>query len=349
MKIAILTFSKSKNYGANLQCYALTKFLQQQGHFVEQIDIQRPRPRMSIISKILRLHENIIFPMFRRKYIDVFTKKYKTPEQLKKDPPQSDAFIVGSDQVWNPSLTKSLDPLIYFLSFVPSEKRKIAYAASFGTEKWTDEIIQPKVKELLGSFHRIGVREFEGKEICKNTFGVESEIVLDPTFLIDSYDNICGEYNEDKLTNELVYFTFKSDGEVADVVLNISKALKAKPVLLGGVRGKKGFKMRRFVSVPRWLRSIRYAKYVITDSFHCTVFCVLFRKQFLVTPAIEERNGRLFCLLETLGINDRFCKIDDLKQYGITLMNTMIDYDGVEEAKEKLRKRSIDFLKNALK
>lgn len=349
MNIAILTFSKSKNYGANLQCYALTKFLIQKGHSVEQIDIQRPRPKMSLIGKLLRLHENILFPWFRKKHLNVFTKKYKSVKQLESDPPKSEIFIVGSDQVWNPKLTSSLDPLAYFLSFVPLGRKKIAYAASFGFDQWTDEALKPKVKKLLQSFHSIGVRELEGKEICEKTFDVKSEVVLDPTFLLDSYDDICGEYDAKKKNNELVYFTFKQDKESADAILKISHALKSKPVLLCGIRSVKGFSLRRFVSVPRWLTSIRYAKYVITDSFHCTVFCILFHKQFITTSAIENRNSRLCSLLKCLDLQERFCaNCADILQHGVQLLNTPIDYNVVDSRKNKLQETSRSFLINAL-
>lgn len=349
MNIAILTFSKSRNYGANLQCYALTKFLSLKGYCVEQIDIQRPRPKMSFLGKLLRFHDNIIFPWFRKKYLNVFTKKYKTVEQLENNPPNSDAFIVGSDQVWNPNLTGSLDPLIYFLSFVPSGRKKIAYAASFGFDEWTDETLKPKVKNLLQSFHSIGVRELEGKEICKKTFDVKSEIVLDPTFLLDSYDDVCGIYESKKLSDELIYFTFKKDKKISDAVLSISYKLRSKPVLLCGIRPLKGFSLRRFVSVPNWLRSIRYAKYVVTDSFHCTVFCILFHKQFITTPAVENRNGRLRNLLDIFGLQERFCgSSTEILHHGIHLMNTPIDYNVVDSKKRIMQELSRSFLINAL-
>ena len=110
MKISILTFSKESNFGANLQCYALCKTLQNMGHQVDIIDIQLPKKRFSWYSTLLQFPQEFLFFLFRKKYLNFFTKKYKTTAELQNGQHKSDLYIVGSDQVWNPDITKRLNP-----------------------------------------------------------------------------------------------------------------------------------------------------------------------------------------------------------------------------------------------
>ena len=349
MKISVLTFSKSKNYGGNLQCYALSTYLKQLGHIVEQIDIQRPAPKMSLISRILRFSDYIFFPLFWFRYIVHYSRPYKTLKEIELNPPQNDAIIVGSDQVWNPDLTKSLDPLVYFLPFAPDTTKKIAYAASFGMSEWTDNSLAERIKPLIKDFTHIGVREVEGVQICSKVFGVESKLVLDPTFLIYSYDEICGKYDKTIKHKGLVLFKFENQQKIDSVCLELSEKLFEKPILLHGTRKISGFTLKRFVSVPRWLRTIRYAKYIVTDSFHCTVFCILFHKQFITTSYVSSRNSRIITLLNSLGLEERFCPdLKTLHERGVALMQKSINYEEVDLRKKKLQEESRNFLIQAL-
>ena len=184
MKISILTFSKESNFGANLQCYALCKVLQGMGHQVDIIDIQLPKIKFSWYTTLLQIPQDILFFLFRKKHLNYFTKKYKTADQLQKGQHKSDLYIVGSDQVWNPDITKRLAPLVYFFSFLPDDVRRISYAASFGKESWQSPTLTDKVKMLLHKFNAVGVREQTGVSICKDTFGIDARLVADPTLLL---------------------------------------------------------------------------------------------------------------------------------------------------------------------
>ncbi len=348
MKISILTFSKETNFGANLQCYALCKTLQDMGHDVKIIDIQLPERKASCISRIIRLPEKFFFNSFRKKHLDIFTRKYTSVNDLKCNPPKSDLFIVGSDQVWSPQLTKRLDPLVYFFSFLPDDARRISYAASFGTEVWNNQELTEEVKRLLQKFDVVSVREESGVKICRDVFGVEAIKVIDPTLLLPSYDNLCGTYDGRKETNHLVYFPFLRDDKEQAILADFAKSHGLKAVLLLSFRRSPGFTRKMFVPLRQWLNSIRYARLVVSHSFHCMVFCILFHRHFITIP-INGRGTRQRNLLTMLGMEDHICEdTDKLSDCLEKIYAKKIDYMRVDGKIKVIREHSLDFLRSSI-
>lgn len=350
MKISILTFSKEDNFGANLQCYALTKTLQNMGHNVNIIDIQLSPVRTHFINKLLQYYQHQYFLQFRKKNINkYFTHKYKSIEELKDNPPKSDIYIVGSDQVWNPNITKRLDPLIYFFSFLPPSATRISYAASFGFSIWENKELLPKVSQLLNLFSAISVREKEGVNICKESFNTEATEVCDPTFLLTNYDEICGEYKKEKETDNILYFKFIRNKNVENVVANYAKAQNQKYIKLLDFHKTPNSVIRPYVKVDKWLDNIRYSKLIISDSFHCIVFCILFHKNFIAMPSVENRAGRILNLLQKLNLSEHFCpNAIDLSQKIKQLANKKINYQVTEILIQEMRDKSMKFLTKAL-
>ena len=346
MKISLLTFSKELNFGANLQCYALCKTLQGMGHQVDIIDIQLPRVKFSWYTTLLHIPQDFLFFLFRKKHLNFFTRKYKTPAELQNVQHKSDLYIVGSDQVWNIDITKRLEPLIYFFSFLPDGVRRISYAASFGTDSWQSSALTEDVKMLLHRFNAVSVREQTGVAICKNTFGIDAQLVVDPTLLLDSYDGICGRYNPKHETNELIYFTFIRNKAEQRIIAEFAKVNNMQAMALRSNRSIPGLKRRTYVSVAEWLKSIRYAKLVVTNSFHCMVFCIIFHKKFVAVPAHTGRTTRQEGLLEQLGLSDHFCKdTNDLYSTMEHVVNKEIDYSVIDRKIREMREESCDFLK----
>ena len=346
MKISILTFSKESNFGASLQCYALCKTLQSMGHRVDIIDIQLPKIIFSWYTTLLQIPQDFLFFLFRKKHLNFFTRKYKTTAELKDGQHKSDLYIVGSDQVWNPDITKRLNPLVYFFSFLPDGVRRISYAASFGTDSWLSSSLTEEVKMLLHRFNSVSVREQSGVAICKDTFDIDARLVADPTLLLTSYDEICGKYAPQRETNELVYFSFVRNKEEQRIIAKFSKANHLQAIALRSNRSIPGFKQRVYVSVAEWLNSIRYAKIVVTFSFHCMVFCILFHKKFVAVPAKSGRAARQESLLAQLGLSDHFCKdTSDLYKTMEHVIHKDIDYAVIDKKIKKMREDSLNFLK----
>lgn len=348
MKISILTFSKESNFGANLQCYALCKTLQSMGHQIDIIDIQLPKIYFSWYTTLLQIPQDFLFFLFRKKHLNYFTREYKTTTELKNAQHRSDLYIVGSDQVWNPDITKRLDSLVYFFTFLPDDVCRISYAASFGTDSWLSPALTEEVKALLHKFNTVSVREQSGVAICKNTFGIDARLVADPTLLLSSYDDICGKYSPLHETNELVYFTFIRNKDEQRIIAEFANNNHLQAISLRSNRPISGFKQRAYLSVAGWLNSIRYAKIVVTFSFHCVVFCILFHKKFVIIPAKAGRAARQESLLAQLGLSDHFCK-DTSALYKTMeyVINKDIDYAVIDEKIKKMREESLDFLKEA--
>lgn len=346
MKVSILSFTKETNFGANLQCYALCKTLQSMGHEINIIDLQLKRYKMPWYSVVLRLPMVYLFIKFRKQHLNYFTRRFKNIEDLRQNCPKSDLFIVGSDQVWNPDVTKRLDPLIYFFSFLPKGVRRISYAASFGTADWRFPELTEKVKQMLLQFDAVSVREESGVVICKEVFDIEANVVLDPTLLLSSYDDICGEYNSTRETNELVYYTFVHDQMVQKVLANFAKDHSLKAVVLRSNRKYPGFTRKMYVSVAGWLNSIRYSKLVVTTSFHCMVFCIMFHKKFVIVPGKTDRSTRHKSLLEKIGLSDCYCDdVNELYKKLDLVYNSQVDYSIIEKKINMLREDSMLFLK----
>lgn len=344
MKINILTFSKVNSFGANLQCYALTKIIKDMGHDVKIIDLRLPLKKGRFLGRIGDLFCTIQFEKFRRKYFPKFTRKYKDSCELLKHPPIADCYIVGSDQVWNSSIIQRLYPSFY-LDFVPDGKTRISYAASFGTENLPVSDEDSRIKEFLSRFNSISVREISALENLKSKFNINGKVVLDPTLLINDYDEIISpkKYGD----RELVSFRLAIEANYVERVRKISNQLNLDPVFLNNRRKILGAKYRPFVNVGEWLKSISNASFVITDSFHCLVFSLIFRKNFIVVPSYPERATRLIGLLEMLGISGRFySNLDDLE--GKQEWVEPINYDSVYSRLSQVRDESLLFLRDAI-
>ena len=350
MKISVLTFSKEDNFGANLQCYALLKTLTSMGHQVDIIDIQLPLVKMGLISRLTRIGQHYNFMQFRRKYFNSsFTKKYKSANELENNPPVSDMYIVGSDQVWNPAITRRLDPLIYFFSFLPSDACRISYAASFGSSAWNDEKLLPRVSELIKKFSAVSVREAQGIKICREIFHINAIEVCDPTFLVPDYDDVCGKYDKNKETDNIIYFKFVRNKRIENIIEHYAKSGNKKYIKLLDFHKTRGSVIKPYVSVKRWLEYIRYSNMVITDSFHCMVFSILFHRQFIVLPSMKTRSGRMKNLLDKLNLSERFCVDEiDLSSKIDYLMSRKIDYKSIQPIIEDMRFQSLSFLSNAI-
>jgi hypothetical protein len=336
MKVGIVTFHKANNYGAVLQCYALAETLKKMNHHVELID--------------LPLHGKIkgFRAQLRDKFISRAFLHFKTNllplESIDKD--NNDVFVFGSDQVWNPQITKE-NHLLYFGSWVKPEAKKIAYAASFGLSTWDFPKYTQGVSEQLGSFKSLGVREATGVDICKQDFNLDSEKVVDPTLLLN-FTDYSRLFKKKPKNGSLACYIFLKDENKMEPIRQMGVNCKLQPILLNDFRLRKGIKSVPFPTVANWLSHIEASDFVLTDSFHCMVFAILFKKNFIAMPAIPSRAGRMKSLLADLGLASRFFEdINDVNQSPILLEN--IDYQKVDEKIKLLRESSLTFLQKALK
>ena len=363
MKIAILTLPLHTNYGGILQCYALQTVLQRMGHDVKVLS--KPRYGLKyyltlplLITKNLykKYFTKINVRVFEIKYfyssekIDAFIKKYIHRYIRRKFNisigHKFDMVVVGSDQIWRPAYSRSIEES--FLSFLDdNQTKRVAYAASFGVDYCEFTEGQLNVcSSLLKKFNAISVRESSGINICRNYFGVDAVQMLDPTLLLNADDYrflVNATVTEPSKGDMLVYILDKTE-EKLSLVNRIASEKGLTPFWLDSPDEHdensltdKSVKM----SVEQWIRSFDDAEFVFTDSFHGCIFSIIFRKQFFVIGNKDRGLCRFYSLLGQFSLEERLIlSIDEYKG-----KFPLIDYDKLFCKLSILQKQSISFLK----
>ncbi len=342
-KIATITFHWATNYGAVLQAYALQKHLEKSGYDAEIIDYVPTR--IDAIQKLLALKSlNTDFfskerkiSVFRKAELKLSKKRYRTNRSLFTCADSYDAVICGSDQVWNKAFTMGAEKkptLSYFLNFAGKNTKKISYAASFGLEQLPESMAKI-IKPELDSFHAVSVREESGKKIL-NGIDIDSTVVADPTLLLDAEDYcrlIDGK-------------TTKTAPAVFSYILHSGQ--KTAESISGYVRKALGESENNVSTygIYDWLEFERNSKFIVTNSFHGTVFALIFHTPFVTVPVENSKmNGRIETLLKSVGLENRI--VDTFDQSLLDrLLTTEIDWQEVDRRVDLLREGSFNFLKD---
>lgn len=332
MRIGILTLPLHTNYGGILQAYALQTVLERMGHEVHVIEKNR-RPLSIPIQKMpfcygKRIVKNIIgrkCPIFyEQKYnreqpiirqnTDKFIKKYihiaeyDDFSDIKES--EYDAIVVGSDQVWRPKYFGLNQIENAYLKFAEGWNiKRIAYAASFGTDEWeytpkqTDEC-----GKLLRMFDAVSVREDSGVDLCKRYFGVEAQHVLDPTMLLDKddYIKLFKAANTPKSKGNLLCYILDENEEKTALVKRIADEKGLIPFNVKSQSNNIKSPLLERIQPPleQWLRGFYDAEFVVTDSFHACVFSILFNKPFIVYGNACRGMSRFTSLMDLFGLRN---------------------------------------------
>lgn len=290
-KIYTLTFQKALNYGATLQAYALVKFLKNSNLDAQIIDytpsyflLQRYRPAKGIKKTFEKLSRLKKFNKFSKTYLPLTSKRYLTNKSLNQIR-DAHAVICGSDQIWNPDLTGGMSDTAYFLDFISSPTKKIAYAASAGSRRLPDFIDQ--IKDLLLQFDALGVREDTlNIDLATHLPGIENHVVVDPTLLIRDYHEI---FENSKIPKKEYIATYVvGSGAMLTRFEEYIKELKKKTQLPIYHLGSKPIPSADFnlldIGPSEWLSLIHSASFIATNSFHGTAFSINFEKDFFFFP-----------------------------------------------------------------
>ncbi len=306
MKLAILTFSQSYNYGALLQSYALQKTLCRLGHEALLIRIGEPPKPKTLKYKLKNLLEykrQKAYCEFLHNHL-TFYETIITPENAYILNSDFDGFISGSDQVWN--MKNGIDP-IFFQKFANKNKLKMSYSASIGLneipEKYRDESIC-----LINDFDYVSLREISALRMLQQYTDRKLYCHADPVFLLNKseWDNLCENLIEQKnyifvygtqMSETLKHFAENLHQKTGLPLISVFPLKNAKVV--GGAIGCK-----EFVSY------IKNADYVITSSFHCTAFSMIYQKRVFVIPH-SETFSRTEDLLSIFGQSDCIIKNSD--------------------------------------
>lgn len=370
MKIAIMTQPLGTNYGGIMQAWALQQVLKKQGHEVVTIDRQ-PDDR-GCLYHLLRLgYRTVQKALGRRKapinlekhfpeifqHTNAFVQQHlsmseplDSTEKLKAhfEREQYDAVIVGSDQTWRPMYSPNIGN--FFLDFLQDKNiKRIAYASSFGVDEW--EFTEDQTKycaPLARKFDAISVREDSGISLCKKYLGVDAEHVLDPTLLVDrsTYQALFeGKEMPDK-KGIYTYILDKSEWksqvvELAKKELNLPQfSHQPKEKYSDNMVGD--WKSCLMPSVEDWLKGFSDADFVITDSFHGTVFSIIFEKPFISLVNKERGGARFYSLLKNFGFENRAISSFDNQEL-INIINRKSVFNLIENDFSILKEQSNSF------
>ena len=349
MKIGILTFHCAKNYGAVLQTLALCSKLKSMGYNDLYLIDYRPQLIANDNNKKVGARINkLIFDKFVKKYLPPLTQQYTNSSEIKKNPPDMDVYIVGSDQVWNPDFWQEND-FTYLLDFAGDEKIKISYAASFGKEQIDfQKKDTEKIVELLGRFNDVSIREKSGRKILNDKFNISAKQVLDPTYLLDEQD-YRKIFNLKPTTkkNSLLCFKFSKDKSFYKFLQKIKKEKQLDIKIIDRPRFYRGLHFCPYPAPRKWIKLFLEAEYILTDSFHGLAFSIIFKKKIIILPYQIKRFTRIKELLEFLKLTDRiFMNYNDILESNNWMQN--INYEEVNKALNNLRYESSLFLESIL-
>lgn len=350
-RIGIVTMPVRCNYGGALQSYALQYFLRNKGYDPVVIDCRRRASAASTCHQWIE--RNILyrhFTAFARQYMHR-TGRLTDDAALRSAAEKCAAVITGSDQVWRLSMIQGVERH-YFLDFVPDTVRRIAYAASFGTDDLEpcDTSLQTDLQRLVKRFYAISVREDEGIEICRRHWNAEACRVLDPTLLAgrEAFDPIAQQAPQPQ--GELFYFFLGNrHAETAHLQQIAAQAGKrAFTVNAGRTLRISKFAFAFYPPVEAWVRAFADAEAVVTDSFHGVCFALLYGKPFYVTGNRSGGTSRIRSLLTMSGTEERYVPaITDCRDYR-QLTAPTIDYTEIWQRLANEREKSEQFLLNTL-
>ncbi len=363
MRVGIVTQPLEMNYGGLLQNWALQQALRRLVHDPITIDAYErySTPHylyncMQAVFQSLRHGKKLIFPnryrgSLRRPMTGKFVEEHIAKTHVMWDYQRSvvkryhlDALVVGSDQVWRAKYNGGHIEDMY-LRFAEGQplRHRVAYAASFGVDEWEYTAEQTAAcARLAQQMDAVSVREPSGIALCRDHLGVEAQCVLDPTMLLQAADY------ENLIRDELAQ-TKDQPHYLGVYCLDVTPEKRA---FFERLASDRGLAVRYFAggwfaaeTVEQWLLMFSRASMLVTDSFHGTVFSILFGKEFYTLGNPKRGNTRIMGLLEPLGLEKRL--VSDTEP--VEPADSHIDWDEVNARLAQKRQESLDFLAKSLR
>lgn len=358
-KVGILTFHAVMNYGAVLQAYALKNFVDSIGYETHVVDFRRKEFKKAQYASGIKGLINRVYDFVYRKDINHSFKKFNSfildelnttrifssneYDSLSTELSSYYAFLCGSDQIWNPN--KAMHPA-HFLEFANKHQKKIAYAPSFGVSYFPEEK-KNRLIEGIREINYLSVRERSGQKIIKEVTGRDSQVVLDPVFLLEDshWEKISSKFSFDD-PYILCYILGEEDStEINGILKRLKKELGYKIVRITtkGVSLINADITLRNVGPKDFISLYKNASFIVARSFHGTAFSIIFKKPFY-SFLHKGTSSRVSNLLDSIGLNDRIISTENV---GVDI-TTSIDYSSVYKKLQLSKELSKNYLINSL-
>ncbi len=346
-RIATITTHAALNSGAVLQAYALQRYIEEQGCECDVLNyvpghvdrnynlIELPRDKQGVVrmayqilnySKRKKRKER--FKEFRKEYIKTSGEELKTHGALVETANKYDVVVCGSDQIWNPAIHDFDEG--YFLSFPEVKTKRVSYAASFGQDV-VDEKVIPELKRRLSGITDFACREYTAQKLVKELTGKDAEMVLDPVFLMneEEWKKILKPIETDKAYSLVCFLS--NPGQSPFAVKKYAREKNEDVISIGFLPRdlKYGMKCEYALGPREFLGAIASADTILTNSFHCTAFAILMKKNFYTRISSDKgsRSNRMISLLTDLGLEDRLYVDKDADKLDF---EKPIDYEQVQ-------------------
>ena len=382
-KVGIITVSRTYNYGAELQAYALQKKLNQMGYKAEIIDylyfknskykytsLSKPLFRFSskqtfkefVLYRIISPVYDALMPLLVKPLrikmknfksfsnnISNFSKQYRSFEALYKANLDYDVYIAGSDQLWNPATGTSLEP--YFLTFAPQNKIKFSYASSFGVSELS-EYQKSIYTRLLNNLDYISVRESQGVELARRLTGREITQVLDPTLLLNKmeWETIITE-KERKHSEYILIYQLSESEKIVELAYKLKDklGLPIYRICKRPIFSQKNIDIFNVLDAGplEFIYYFNNASFVITNSFHGTAFSVNFKVPFYaVLSKKKKNNSRIESFLHMIDLNSRIVYEENIEDPIQTI--TELDFSNSMKILNEEVNKSVIFLESSI-
>ena len=351
MKVGIFTSSIAGNYGGILQNYALQQVLRSLGHEPITIDHYKPYSQLRwIAGRIVHpsVKQLVPFPFYGRigskKVLDFAFRNINRTKATREvtasiiDKYKLDAIVVGSDQVWRKAYGNINTAFLLFTEGY--EIKRVAYAASLGTEQWEYSDDETELcRNMVSRFNAVSVREKSDVDLCQEHLGVSPEFVLDPTLLLESNHYNRFFVNENSQKKYLFAYILDINQRKCEYVTHLAKRLNLRPIIMSAENNTRGGD-----SIERWLTLLHGADFVVTDSYHGTLFSINFNKDFITMNNNRRGRSRFKSILGETRLLSRMIDSEDLPD----TTTPDIAWDDVNNIIERERIKSLNFLKSSL-
>lgn len=360
--IAILTWITYENYGTYLQAYALQHLIKKLGYNNKIIDDRRftylhylPQTYMQWLKLLISQRRAAFHLWLKHRPFSNFAKRFLKIDYSWRDEwelnSRYDTYVCGSDQIWSPLLPDHHDGF-YFGSFASKDKRLIAYAPSLGSQSASQSYVD-MTTSWLQKFKCLSTREESGSKIIRQVVGHDNVItVLDPTLLLTKSDWECICRPKVIKNGYLLAYFLTYNEKYIQGAKSIADKLGCKFYIVNTEQIPSGVscdKLVRHIGPEEFVTYIRDAEYVVTDSFHGSIFSIIFHKRFITLKRFSEndknnQNSRIENLFEKLGLSEKF-----RNTLNENILLDVLDWNDVELRLDTLRNDSHSYLETALK